>query len=497
MSSPALSAAASGIRYQIRFFWLHALPMLTDKGVARVEMEHGKTSGVDDIAVFYTSPGKNDCGEMTDADFFQAKYHVDQRDTIDTSFFTDPTRTNTAESLIKRFADAWSNVRSEYPNCRLTFFTTWQWDSTDPLLACIKESGYLNEDFFSKGINSKVGKARKQLQRASGLDGNDFAIFAKRLRFYVPWPTFQLEGNMRDRMQIAGLEPPPLEREYNALDGLGSRLLETGRVKWNKEELYDLLKREGLLAKSPLPRHPILSVRSFTRFSGLGLQSGDIDIDLTDLFNGRFPYSSNAWSEQIPARLGQWLSDIAVLQQPIELALDCHLSIAWNLGMLLDSKSGVQTIIRQRSNERGTELWIPTLNTEIVDEWIMEENRDGGKDLVVIASLTHPTKDDVLRSLPSLGLTEARIIHFTHPSPSNNAVRDGSHALSLARSLSSKIRDALSKEPCTRVHLFFSAPVSFAFLLGQNSGVIGPATVYEYDFKGTKTYSRGMSSTAV
>lgn len=494
--APAIGAIASGIRYQVRFFWLHALPMLVDDGIERVQMEHDATSGVDDIAVFYASPGKNDDGEMTDADFFQAKYHVDQRGTIDAAFFADPKRTDTTEPLIKRFADAWIGARAVHPNCRLTFFTTWQWDSSDPLLACIKENGHLNDVFFSKGERSRVGKLRKQWHEASGLNEEDFAVFAKRLRFYAPWSTYQVEGSLRDRMQLAGLQAPPLGQERNGLDELGSRFLSSGRIKWNRDELYSLLKQEGLLAKSPVIRHPILSVRSFTRFSGLGLQPGDVDINLADLFNGRLPHSPNAWLQDIPARLARRLQDIATLKQPIELALDCHLSIAWHLGMLLDSKSGIQTIIRQRSNERGVELWTPKLNASLIDEWVLEEDRDGNDELVAIASLTHPTKDDVLRSLPNLGLGGARTMHFTHPSPGNSVVRDGEHALALARSLATRIRDTLSKKPSTKVHLFFSAPVSFAFLFGQNSGAIGPATVYEYDFRGTKTYSPGASSVA-
>lgn len=497
MTSPALGAISAGIRYQVRFFWLQALPMLTRDGIDRVEMEHSEADGIDDVAVFYSAPGKNDGGKMTDADYFQAKYHVDQRGTINAAFFTDATRTGTAKPILKRIADTWTKERVDHPGCRMTFLTTWQWDSSDPLLSCIKENSHLNETFFSAGKKSAVGKIRKQWIATTGLNEADFEAFIKCLRFYVPWPTYEVERSLRDCMQLAGLEAPPLGQERNALDDLGNRFLETRRIKWCRDELQTLLKQEGLLAKEPVVRHPILSIRSFTWLSGLGLQPGDVDIDLTDLFSGRFPHSPSAWSQDIPTRLVQKLPQAVLLNQPIELALDCHLSIAWYTGMLLNSKSGVQTIIRQRSNQRGVELWNPTLGTSAVDEWILEEDRDGSDELVVIASLTHPTKDDVLRSLPNLGLVGARIMHLTHPSPGNSVVRNGEHALALAKSLATRIRDTLSEKPSTKVHLFFSAPVSFAFLFGQNSGVIGPATVYEYDFKGTKTYSPGASSNAV
>lgn len=496
MASPAIGAITSGVNYQVRFFWLQALPMLVRDGIERVEMEHHKADGVDDIVVFYSPSGKNDAGELTDVDFFQAKYHVDQRETIDSEFFTATAQSGTQKPLLERFADTWLQERENHPRCRLTFFTTWKWDTADKLLPFFKENGHLKESFLSESDGSAVGKIRQKWFIASGLSEENFKAFILRLRFYAPWSTFQIESQLRDGMQLAGLEVPQLGQEGNRLDDLGNKFLSSGRIKWNRSELYEVLEREKLFAKIPVTRHPMLSVRSFTRFAGLGLQSGDVDIDLTDLFNGRQPYSADAWSQDIPMRLTEKLPDIAKLAQPIELALDCHLSIAWHLGMLLDSKSGIQTILRQKTNA-GTVLWEPVRNGAAVDEWILEEEREGNGDLIVIASLTHPAKEDVLRSLPYLDLDKGRLMHFTHPNPSNNAVRDGDHALALVTTLVTRVRDAVSKNPVSKIHLFFSAPVSFAFLLGQNSGVLGPTTAYEYGFKGTKNYSPGASSTTV
>lgn len=39
-SPPAIGAISAGIRYQIRFFWWQALPMLYSGGVAKVVLEH-------------------------------------------------------------------------------------------------------------------------------------------------------------------------------------------------------------------------------------------------------------------------------------------------------------------------------------------------------------------------------------------------------------------------------------------------------------------------
>jgi hypothetical protein len=37
------------------------------------------------------------------------------------------------------------------------------------------------------------------------------------------------------------------------------------------------------------------------------------------------------------------------------------------------------------------------------------------------------------------------------------------------------------------LHLFFSAPISFAFLLGQVAGPLGRIQLYEWDFHGLKS----------
>jgi hypothetical protein len=224
------------------------------------------------------------------------------------------------------------------------------------------------------------------------------------------------------------------------------------------------------------------------------LEEGDVNMDLTDLFDGRNPRSSDAWTTVIPARLLEQLPYISRLRQPIELALDCHLSVAWHFGTLLDSKSGIQTIVRQKVQGRGSELWETASTPAASNEWVLEHDSGDGEGVVVIASLTHPIKDDVQRSIPNLGLGSVRIVHLTLPTPSLQAVRDGAHAVSLAASLANTIRDLTAKRPARHVHLFFSAPVSFAFLLGQHSGVLGPATVYEFDFNGTRTYAPGMTS---
>jgi hypothetical protein len=498
MAIPPLGAVSSGIRFQVRLFWLHALPMLCRPGIERVELEHRDADGVDDVAVFYSSPGRNDAGVLTDADFLQAKFHVAESDVIDAGFFSDPSRTNTAQSLLVRMATTWSRQRIAYPSCRLTFLTNWNWDPADPLRRLVRSTGHIDSKFHSESDRSAVGKIRNSWSTACGLGDSDFRDFIGRLRFQVPWGKHaQVDEQLRDRMQLAGLKLPALEHECVALDDLGGRFLETGRTVWTPERLRAAVAQEGLFEPPSVSRPPIVAVRSFMRFAGLDLVSGDIDIDLTDLFEDRAPRHAGVWPTEVPTRLTSRLPEIGRLRQPVELALDCHLSIAWRFGLLLDPKCGVRVVLRQKGLARGTEIWEPQTPLEAPGEWTATEERDGNSDLVVAVSVTHSIGKDVDRSLPALGLSAARFVHLSLAHPNSEAITNGSHAAGLAAGLVAKLRELTSSIRPKHTHLFLSGPVAFAFLLGQRSGVLGPTTAYEFDFNNSRTYSPGMSSMPV
>ncbi len=45
---PPIGATSAGLRYQVRCFWWHALPMLYDTHVAKVVVEHRDIDALDD-----------------------------------------------------------------------------------------------------------------------------------------------------------------------------------------------------------------------------------------------------------------------------------------------------------------------------------------------------------------------------------------------------------------------------------------------------------------
>jgi hypothetical protein len=98
------------MRYQLRHFWLHALPMLYRGHVAEVEMECRGVRAVDDLKVMYVPPGINDDGDRVHVDYFQIKFHVSQADHVNAEALINPKWTGTKEPMLKRFSQAWNEL---------------------------------------------------------------------------------------------------------------------------------------------------------------------------------------------------------------------------------------------------------------------------------------------------------------------------------------------------------------------------------------------------
>src|SRR5262245_24864325 len=111
---PPIGAASAGLRYQVRYFWRCALPMLYEGHVSKVVVEHRDVTAVDDVVVYY-APGVNDGGSLVDVDFTQLKFHVAENGAVDHDAIVDPDWTSTKQPLLKRFCDAWLAIRGGHP----------------------------------------------------------------------------------------------------------------------------------------------------------------------------------------------------------------------------------------------------------------------------------------------------------------------------------------------------------------------------------------------
>jgi hypothetical protein len=258
LTPPPLGAMLKGVRYQLRHFWLHALPMLDPQGstVASVEMECRDVKAVDDLKVTYHPPGISDGNTLVDVDYFQIKFHVSQDSCVSAKSLINPAWTGTKEPMLKRFWLAWKELRQHAQNPRLILRTNWQWDGSCPLAKkkMLLEDGRLKRDFFTAKPATDVGEIRKNWQDACcATDPEEFEAFLQTLRFQTNTRyIYETEDALRDKCRLAGAKVTPTRVDCNRYDDLGQRLLEQGRTFHTRETLRELLNRNNLLeAESP------------------------------------------------------------------------------------------------------------------------------------------------------------------------------------------------------------------------------------------------------
>jgi hypothetical protein len=497
---PAVGAPSAGLRYQVRYFWQKAIPMLYPNAlVQKVVVEHKGVEAVDDVVVYYAAPGAFDrrTYAKTTADFHQVKFHTALTGSVNEEALRDPAWTGTKDSLLKRFADAWKALRVEHPNVRLHLITNWPWHPDCPLAPLIRD-GRLSEKFFEQGPASAVGRIRASWQAVCGLDDSEFCAFARAFCFSTSAAS-QADADERlgDHCRAAGLIPPDPGVNWSAYDDLGKRLIEDGRLEFTAASLRELVQEQKLVAKDQPGFNSTFAVRSFSFQAYVPETEGACPVDLTSYFNGRAPIDEGVWSGGVRECLDGAMPFVAKLQAPVQVALDAHISIAWYVGHLLNPKSGIPILLRQRTKNRPPALWDVSqpLRPSNAEEWMPTAPQcvGDGRELAVIVSVTHTALEDARRTIdavPAIG----NVLHFSVPKPGSYAIQDGGHARWLADELVSVAHGAVAKLAPSRVHLFLACPASLAFLLGQEALSLGPTTAYEFPFgHPSRAYRPGMS----
>ena len=497
MTSPAIAAGQEGARYQYRFFWHEALPMLyvDPPRVEKVVMEHRGVAAVDDVVVYYTTPGVADAARLVRIDYYQLKFHVAQSKCIAASDLIDPAFTSTTQSLLWRFAESWKALRAGGTNIRLTFVTNWSWCADDPLPPLIRDSGALHDDFLDCSAGSKIGKVRASWRaHLTLLEDEEFAAFIHELRLCTRAVSqSQAEEWLADRCDLAGLRRPNAAENHSPYDDLAGRLLAQGRREFTRDELAELVERENLRVSKEPPFRSTCAIRSFQRFALVPETDARLIVDLTALFRGRDPVNDEVWSKTVRERLEEVLPQIDQLPKPVQVALDTHLSIGWFAGTLLDAKAGIPILLRQKGY--GTvALWdTDAPKARSGDGWQIATERLGETtDLALAISITHDVAAEARAFAVSAGM--GSFVHARLSTPGGAAIKDGGHAVWLADELVSAVREIVRDKKAPRVHIFPACPVAFAFLLGQRSAALGPVTMYEYGFGTSKTYRPGMST---
>jgi len=495
----AVTVRRDGDTFQARMFWTRAALLLhADSPLTRVGFEIGPKS-YDDIWVDYAPERgqRNQLGNTLLREHIQCKWHV-APGSYGYAQLADPVFINAnARSLLQRAFAAWQAPSGHTDGTRFKLLTNWSVDSNDPLRAMIQtRSGTLRPKrlFDETTDGSRAGGVRKLWREHLGLDDDGLQAFATSLAFGHASDTFDdLRYQLDMVFRSAGMRCIPHSDSVFPYDDLIFQWMAQGRQQFDRASLHDALRRERLLADTLAPTITF-GVKSFEHaLDPLELRCNKV-LDLTPVFDERFVRNPSDWDTTLYPRLSTFLRDAAQGADTMRLALDAHATLAFAAGSVLDIKSGRAIELEQRSpnrrvwtadDESPQEDW-PTLVTEL------REVGDGAE-IAVAMGFTHNIGEDV-RAFVADRLPEVGRVLICGPSggQSHLSVRCGSHAVQLATSLVSALRNIA---PTPRVHLFLAAPNALAFFLGQRRPQLGKLTLYEFDFEGAedRTYRPSLS----
>jgi len=266
-----------------------------------------------------------------------------------------------------------------------------------------------------------------------------------------------------------------------------------------KEFDKELEKRIFLIADEYSPKRISIAVTSFPR-GAVHLEDKAMCLSLLDKFDGRNLKNGYDWNNDIYPKLREFLISNTNNEHAYKVILDAHASIAFAVGHILDSKSGINVFPIQKTAMNGTELWDVKLSSKkSYSNWSIshEKFRENQFDTALILNVTRPIYNDVIEYIKENNLSIGRIINCTpnEVGATNFSIENGNHAATLANSIYSAITQRSSVERRATLHIFAAAPNAFMFFLGQISRGFGKCILYEYDFeqRDSCSYSKSIS----
>lgn len=491
MALNQVGARTEGDVFQGLFFWRQAADLLRPNSlVERVVLEHDEADGVDDVAVFYRKPGVNAGGWMVSADYYQLKYHVDNRDSYSTDALIDPKFINRKSSLLQRFHSAYRSLSSEHTGFRLHLASNWRWKDDDRLAQLLREyDGELPAKFFEDGPRGVLGKVREKWRTHLGLEDDNFRQFAKALRLQLDhFGRRDFKAYVYATLEAVGLQTPSADRAACPYESLVQQFLMNGPNCFDVVSFRELCEREGLLltkGSSGTPQPPSVGVRSFLRFAErLELEVDEI-ICVSDNFEGRHLAPGGSWhtaASKVLTFLGNPGRRARLRAGPSTIALECHGSFALLAGWELSRNTGVNIAPIQKPS---LEIWRLSTDAECDASWITQTvaRTPDYQDIAICLSVTHDIRADVEAFLASEGAPQVNRLVLVSPigGPSPLSVREPSHGYRLAAQLPRILSESrLSR--AALAHVFFACPNALMFFIGQQREALGRIALYEFDF---------------
>ena len=354
------------------------------------------------------------------------------------------------------------------------------------------------EKFYSNTLDSTAVKS---------LDGfNTDLLRNKKINFVIlPFKIEVLEKIVRDSLhkyisyshQMMSFD----QISFIASATVNEQMISSTHGKGIDRKAFDeeLEKRIFLIADKYSPKRISIAVTSFPR-GAVHLENKTMCLSLLDKFDGRNLKNGYDWNNDIYPKLREFLISNTNNEHAYQVILDAHASIAFAVGHILDSKSGINVFPIQKTAMNGTELWdVKSSSKKSYSNWSIshEAFKENQFDTALILNVTRPIYNDVIEYIKENNLSIGRIINCTpnEVGATNFSIENGNHAATLANSIYSAIAQRSTVERRATLHIFAAAPNAFMFFLGQISRGFGKCILYEYDFeqRDSCSYSKSIS----
>ena len=492
----AIAARTQGDDYQARFFWFEACRLFEPRSVVEsISYENPNLKFFDDVSLTYKSAVPGERGESIWADHHQLKFHVDHSEQFSCDALLDPDFIGAKTSLLLRLRDFQNAFPPEPKAYRVYVNAPWGIRPDDPLGKLISTQGgefRLHVLFDGRSDRTAMGKVRKKWRDHLQIeDDATLKRIVAPLRLETSYFTLnKLREFLNARLRLVGLKPVPDDARSHPYDDLIRKLHQAGRTEFRAGDLREICKQEGLLQGDSVSedKRLVFGLRSFMRWAEHMEDETDHLLCLVQHFDNRNVRDPRLWNEAIIPEVRGFLSQMRP-GSSYELQMDTHSSIAFLAGFFLPSKSGVDVIPTQKT--LGVKSVWQVRPTEVPSPpqpkfWTIKSIpcSPGQSDVALALSATHDVREDVRLYVQKHLQSVGRILEFTiGPSPSSTAIRDGTHALTLAQAVESEIRKRTPSERSSKLHIFVAGPNAFVFFLGQLAHSFGGCLIYEYDFE--------------
>lgn len=493
--SNSVVARMQGDDYQALYFWLMACRLFQEHTrVNSVGYEYDLAKSFDDVVVIYDPPSIDEQGNPLHMDFYQIKYHVAQEGTITWQSLCDPAFINaTSVSFLQKLKNAYQLMKQQGKNCRFHLVTPWIINPTDPLRIIISNTGgalRLSKLMEGKTDASQMGKIRAVWREHMGLasDQELLEVLAS-LRLILGSGTMvQLTERLNDRLLAVGLQPINEAVNTHTYVNLIQNLFKKGKVLFQKQELLECCKREGLWRGVTASSTSAIEVgiRSFYRWAENMEDETENMLPLEKYFEGRYLKEGYSW-QNIASEIEEFIKRSFVRGKQYNLHLDAHASIAFAAGYHLNVSSGVDVAPVQKVFRGGKQIWRTDEQNQqkVYPDWEYAETTLSGKghDVAIAIGVKHDIIEDVLVYINQANLPVGRIITcLVEGGPSAFAIQDANHALFLADRITAKVKSRNIHERTGHLHIFYAGPNALLFFIGKLAKSFGKCTIYEYDF---------------